>query len=163
MTGSMNWTPPISPLLVISVVIPAFNEELYLPKTLSKLQDAISMCRCSLELVVVDNQSTDRTAEVARSFGATVVHEPVHNIARVRNAGSYRYHVITPGLFWPCSGVGRPNFRFGDPGGAKKNSDAPGCGLRRPSGVSNVPEPCSAPVKNPIRDPLGSIVPAAIR
>ena len=38
--------------------------------------------------MVVDNESSDRTREVARSFGATVVHEGVHNIARVRNAGA---------------------------------------------------------------------------
>ena len=74
--------------MLISVVIPAFNEELYLPATLSSLLDAISFCRCGVELIVVDNESADRTREVARSFGATVVHEAVHNISRVRNAGA---------------------------------------------------------------------------
>jgi glycosyltransferase involved in cell wall biosynthesis len=73
---------------LLSVVIPAFNEELYLPETLSRLRDAISVCPCGVEIVVVDNESVDRTAEVARSFGATVVRESVHNIARVRNAGA---------------------------------------------------------------------------
>jgi len=72
----------------ISVVIPAFNEEVYLPTTLSSLRNAISVCLCSTELIVVDNESADRTREVARSFGATVVHEAVHNISRVRNAGA---------------------------------------------------------------------------
>ncbi len=74
--------------MLISVVIPAFNEELYLPETLSSLRDAISLCRCSVELIVVDNGSVDRTRDVARSFGATVVQEAVHNIARARNAGA---------------------------------------------------------------------------
>jgi len=74
--------------MMLSVIIPAFDEELYLPETLSNLQGAICMCRCSVELIVVDNESADRTAEVARSFGATVVHEPVHNLSRVRNAGA---------------------------------------------------------------------------
>src|SRR5713101_3010167 len=74
--------------MLISVVIPAFNEELYLPATLSSLRDAISVCRCGVELIVVDNESADRTTEVARSFGAAVVHEAVHNISRVRNAGA---------------------------------------------------------------------------
>src|SRR5689334_3351058 len=73
---------------LLSVVIPAFNEELYLPETLSRLRDAISICPCSVEIVVIDNASVDRTPEVARSFGATVVHESIHNIARVRNAGA---------------------------------------------------------------------------
>jgi glycosyltransferase involved in cell wall biosynthesis len=44
--------------------------------------------RWSLELIVVDNDSADRTREVARSFGATVVHKGVQNISRVRNAGA---------------------------------------------------------------------------
>jgi glycosyltransferase involved in cell wall biosynthesis len=73
--------------MVISVIIPAFNEESCLPATLSSLRDAISVCCCRVELIVVDNDSSDRTGEVARSFGATLVHEAIHNIARVRNAG----------------------------------------------------------------------------
>src|ERR1017187_10831821 len=74
--------------MLISVVVPAFNEESYLPTTLSSLRDAISVCWCGAELIVVDNGSADRTREVALSFGATVVHEAVHNISRVRNAGA---------------------------------------------------------------------------
>ncbi len=74
--------------MLISVIIPAFNEESYLAATLSSLRDAISVCRCGVELIVVDNGSSDRTGEVARSFGTTVVHEAIHNIARVRNAGA---------------------------------------------------------------------------
>ena len=74
--------------MVISVVIPAFNEASYLPATLSSLRDAISVCCCGVELIVVDNESSDRTGEVARSFDATVVREAIHNIARVRNAGA---------------------------------------------------------------------------
>src|SRR5471030_3007319 len=57
--------------MVISVVIPAFNEESYLPTTLASLRDAISVCCCGVELIVVDNESSDRTREVARSFGAS--------------------------------------------------------------------------------------------
>jgi glycosyltransferase involved in cell wall biosynthesis len=45
-----------------------------------------------VELIVVDNASADRTAEFARTFGATVVHEQVHNIARVRNVGAGAAH-----------------------------------------------------------------------
>jgi glycosyltransferase involved in cell wall biosynthesis len=74
--------------MVISVVIPAFNEESYLPATLTRLREAISHCCCEVELIVVDNASSDRTGEIARLFGATVVHEAIHNIARVRNAGA---------------------------------------------------------------------------
>jgi glycosyltransferase involved in cell wall biosynthesis len=41
-----------------------------------------------LEIVVVDNASTDATADVARGAGATVVIEPVRNVARARNTGA---------------------------------------------------------------------------
>ena len=41
-----------------------------------------------MQIIVVDNASTDRTAELAQSAGATVVHEAERNIARVRNAGA---------------------------------------------------------------------------
>ena len=40
------------------------------------------------EIIVVDNDSTDSTAKVARGLGANVVRETVHNIARVRNCGA---------------------------------------------------------------------------
>jgi glycosyltransferase involved in cell wall biosynthesis len=78
--------------MLLSVVIPAFNEELYLPKTLSSILRASAQCRCGVELIVVDNASADRTAAVAREFGASVVHEHVHNIARVRNVGAEAAH-----------------------------------------------------------------------
>lgn len=42
----------------------------------------------SSELIVCDNHSTDRTSEIARGAGATVVFEPVNQIARARNAGA---------------------------------------------------------------------------
>ncbi len=74
--------------MLISVVVPAFNEERYLPRTLGCLQQAIEACGCQVELIVVDNASTDGTTEIAQSFGAIVVPERVHNIGRVRNTGA---------------------------------------------------------------------------
>ena len=54
----------------ISVIIPAYNEEKSLPLVLNDLpKDQLH------QIIVVDNRSTDRTAEVARKNGATVVHE----------------------------------------------------------------------------------------
>src|ERR1017187_8030954 len=78
--------------MLLSVLIPAFNEERHLPQTLTSLRDAIASCRCGVELIVVDNASVDRTADVARAFGATVVHEQIHNVARVRNVGARSAH-----------------------------------------------------------------------
>jgi len=74
-------------------VIPAFNEERYLPRSLSSLNQAVLALRDRFpgpapELLVVDNASTDRTAEVAREFGARVVEERKRGIAIARNAGA---------------------------------------------------------------------------
>jgi glycosyltransferase involved in cell wall biosynthesis len=74
--------------MLISVIVPALNEERYLPKTLTLLADAMRECPHPVELIVVDNDSADTTARVAERFGATIVRETVHNVARVRNAGA---------------------------------------------------------------------------
>ena len=76
----------------LTVIVPAFNEADYLPATLDALQVASerlrARCDAEVDTVVVDNNSTDDTAAVARSKDATVVHEPVQGIARARNAGA---------------------------------------------------------------------------
>ena len=41
-----------------------------------------------MEVIVVDNNSTDETATVAEDMGATVVREPVQGIGRARNRGA---------------------------------------------------------------------------
>ncbi|MEM9280866.1 MAG: glycosyltransferase [Verrucomicrobiota bacterium] len=72
-----------------AVVIPAFNEEAYLPDTLRCLREVMSSIDRDGEIIVVDNHSTDATAEVARAHGADrVVFEPHNQIARARNAGA---------------------------------------------------------------------------
>lgn len=71
-----------------TLIIPAWNEAHYLPATLAHAQAAIDACSYSGRLVVVDNNSSDNTAEVARSAGATVVFEPINQIASARNAGA---------------------------------------------------------------------------
>lgn len=75
----------------ISIVIPAFNEEGLLAGSLREIQRALvafTRLGWETELVVCDNNSTDRTAEIARRSGARVVFEPVNQIARARNAGA---------------------------------------------------------------------------
>lgn len=68
----------------ISVVIPAYNEERLLPMCLSALR---SQEDSSDEIIVVDNNSSDATAEIARQFGVTVVHEPRQGIVFARDTG----------------------------------------------------------------------------
>lgn len=55
--------------MTISVVIPAYNEEKYLPLTLESIS---RLERKPDEILVIDGKSTDKTAEVARSLGARV-------------------------------------------------------------------------------------------
>ena len=75
----------------ISVIVPAYNEEKLLGASLAEIQGAsraFAATGWEVELVVCDNNSTDRTAEIARAAGATVVFEPVNQIARARNSGA---------------------------------------------------------------------------
>lgn len=72
----------------ISVIVPAWNEADELPWTLPALQRALSELGRGAEIIVVDNASTDGTAEIARAHGAHVVSEPERRIARARNAGA---------------------------------------------------------------------------
>lgn len=71
-----------------TIIIPAFNEEELLPRTLSNIASAMTAVGFSGEVVVVDNNSTDATAAVATAHGARVVFEPVNQIARARNCGA---------------------------------------------------------------------------
>lgn len=77
--------------MTISIIIPAYNEEKLLPATLRSIREASSgfaRAGWEVELVVCDNNSTDRTAELAREAGAKVVFEPVNQIGRARNTGA---------------------------------------------------------------------------
>ena len=75
----------------ISVIVPAFNEAKLLGASLAEIKSAAAAFTArgwNFELVVCDNNSTDRTAEIARAAGAEVVFEPVNQIARARNSGA---------------------------------------------------------------------------
>lgn len=71
-----------------SIVIPAYNEEVWLARSLPALREAMGAVDVSGEVIVVDNHSTDRTAAVACEHGATVVFEAIRQISRARNAGA---------------------------------------------------------------------------
>lgn len=71
----------------LSIVIPAYNEEKYLPDTLDAITRSLANIP-NVELIVVNNQSTDSTRDIALEHGATVVDETEHNIGRVRNTGA---------------------------------------------------------------------------
>ena len=71
-----------------SVIIPAYNEEAHLPECLKHLGEAMRSCPLPGEVIVADNNSTDRTAALAAASGATVVFEEHRQISRARNRGA---------------------------------------------------------------------------
>ena len=73
---------------MISIIIPAYNEERYLPETLERIGQALSVVDCPSEIIVVDNGSEDKTKYIAESFGAKTCSESEHNISKVRNTGA---------------------------------------------------------------------------
>ncbi len=75
----------------LSIVIPAFNEARLIQGSVQSVVTAIAANQkfgFTSEIIVVDNNSTDNTAELARQAGATVVFEPINQIGRARNAGA---------------------------------------------------------------------------
>jgi len=68
----------------VTVVIPARNEEERLPACLRRLREQSLV---GFEVIVVDSASTDRTAQVARSFGASVIALQQPGVGRARQAG----------------------------------------------------------------------------
>jgi glycosyltransferase involved in cell wall biosynthesis len=65
----------------ITVIIPCLNEEQGVEQVLRAMPDFVD------EVVVVDNASTDRTSEVAASFGAKVIREEVRGYGRAYKRG----------------------------------------------------------------------------
>ena len=81
-------TPP-GPIL--SLVIPAFNEERLLPTCIRRIREACDSCReiaGRYEIIVCDNNSTDRTSALAEELGCRVVFEKENHISRARNRGA---------------------------------------------------------------------------
>ncbi len=72
----------------LSFVIPAYNEENYIGPCLEAIERAMAGKNYNMEVIVVNNASTDKTEEVARSFSwAKVVNEPNKGLVRARQAG----------------------------------------------------------------------------
>ncbi len=74
-----------------SFVIPAFNEQDYLPRLLDSLEIACSCYRRgpqAIETIVSDNGSSDRTAEIALKRGCRLARVEKRSIAAVRNGGA---------------------------------------------------------------------------
>jgi glycosyltransferase involved in cell wall biosynthesis len=73
---------------MISFVVPAHNEEALLARTLASIHVAAKAAGADYELIVVDDASTDCTAQIALEHGARVVRVAARQISAVRNAGA---------------------------------------------------------------------------
>ncbi len=65
----------------ITVIIPCLNEEQGIAEVLKRMPEFVD------EIIVVDNGSTDRSSDVAQSFGAKVIHEDVRGYGRAYKTG----------------------------------------------------------------------------
>lgn len=74
---------------MLSFIIPAYNEEFELPATLASVHRAAQNTQHDYEIVVADDGSTDRTAEIATQRGARIVTINRRQIAASRNAGAH--------------------------------------------------------------------------
>jgi glycosyltransferase involved in cell wall biosynthesis len=72
---------------MLSFIVPAYNEELELPATIAAIGEAAQDQQ--YEIIVVDDASSDATAEIARDAGADVVSINRRQIAAARNAGAH--------------------------------------------------------------------------
>ncbi len=73
---------------MLSIIVPAHNEEAFIRPTLRALDAAARDAGVPFEIVVVDDSSTDRTAAIAAAQGARIVGANVRQIAGARNAGA---------------------------------------------------------------------------
>lgn len=74
------------PLPLISVVIPAKNAEHLIGRCLKSLRE-LDYPKDKLEIIIADGLSTDRTAEIAAQYGASVVANPGIRVVAGRNVG----------------------------------------------------------------------------
>lgn len=73
---------------MVSFVVPAYNEEAFIGRTLAALREAGAELAQPFEIVVADDASTDQTAAIAAQHGALVVPVCNRQIAATRNAGA---------------------------------------------------------------------------
>ena len=73
---------------MLSFIIPAHNEELWIGKCLGSIHTSMEQIRESYEVIVVDDASTDSTPRIAEQMRARVIRVEHRKISAVRNAGA---------------------------------------------------------------------------
>jgi len=71
----------------VSIIIPAYNEENYLPLLLDSISK-LDWPKEKLEVIVVDNGSTDNTCGIAESYGTLLLQDSTKNVSGLRNLGA---------------------------------------------------------------------------
>lgn len=71
----------------VSIIIPAFNEGKRLPACLDSILH-LNYPRENIEVIVIDNGSTDGTREVAEKSGTEVIVDKTKNVSGLRNLGA---------------------------------------------------------------------------
>lgn len=71
----------------VSIIIPAFNEEKFLPLCLDSIS-RLNWPKDRFEIIVIDNGSTDNTCRIAESYHAVVLKDPAKNVSGLRNLGA---------------------------------------------------------------------------
>src|SRR5690348_11438937 len=82
---------------MLSFIVPAHNEELWIGKCLESIRTAMAEVVEPYEIIVVDDASTDSTLAIARQMGARTVQVAHRKISAVRNAGA---HLATGEVFF---------------------------------------------------------------
>jgi len=78
-------------MIRISLIVPAYNEEEYLPVLLDSVEEArerFIFGPAFIEVIIADNGSTDNTTLIAEQRGCLTVHEELRIIGAVRNRGA---------------------------------------------------------------------------
>src|SRR6266542_1608503 len=73
---------------MISFIVPAHNEELWLGKCLDSIRTAMAALADPYEVIVVDDASTDATPRIAEQMGVRTLRVEHRKISAVRNAGA---------------------------------------------------------------------------
>lgn len=81
-------------MIPISIIIPAFNEELYLERAIDTILISVETTKCDYELIIIDDGSTDKTSTISRSFSSK--NPRIKSIRLEKNYG--RGHAIDHGF-----------------------------------------------------------------
>jgi glycosyltransferase involved in cell wall biosynthesis len=69
---------------LVTVIIPCYNGEAYLQES---IESALAQTHSNVEVIVVDDGSTDRTPEIAQRFPVRYIHQPNRGLCASRNVG----------------------------------------------------------------------------